>query len=143
MFSSMPASPKRGSKCSRKHQRKRSFAAWPWMSLEGSQFWGSRDVTLHGPKGETQTQNFNPVFTSEGVTSLREAARCGLGVTVLPEWLIRDDLRDGTLVRVLPQWKAADLPVHVIHAGHRLLPLRVSAFIDFAVDQLKESGDCG
>jgi DNA-binding transcriptional LysR family regulator len=118
------------------------LAAWPWMSLEGSQFWGSREVTLHGPKGATHTQSLSPVFTSEGVTSLREAARSGLGLTVLPTWLIEDDLRDGTLVRVLPQWKAADLPVHVIYAGHRLLPLRVSAFIDFAVKHLSANGDC-
>jgi hypothetical protein len=36
-------------------------------------------------------------------------------------------------VRVLPQWTAKDLPVHVVYAGHRLLPTRVRAFIDFAV----------
>lgn len=118
------------------------LAAWPWLALEGSQFWSSRELTLLGPDGETHTHSFNPVFTSEGVTSLREAARCGLGATLLPAWLIEDDLRDGTLVRLLPGWKAADLPVHVVYAGHRLLPLRVGAFIDFAVKHLSAAGDC-
>lgn len=120
----------------------REISGWPWLALQGSQFWSSRELTLHGPKGATHHHHFHPVFTSEGVTSLREAARCGLGATLLPDWLMEDDLREGTLVRILPKWTVADLPVHVIYAGHRMLPLRVSAFIDFAVRQLSLSGDC-
>jgi len=77
----------------------------------------------------------------EGVTSIREEVRAGLGVAVLPDWLIREDLLSGQLVRVLPQWNAKDLPVHVVYAGHRLLPTRVRAFIDFAVSYMtKEFG---
>ena len=74
-----------------------------------------------------------PVFTSEGVTSLREAARAGLGIAVLPDWLIREDILSGWLVRVLPQWKANELPCHVVYQGDRMLPVRVRTFIDFAV----------
>ncbi len=59
--------------------------------------------------------------------------RSGLGVAVLPQWLIRDDLVSGELVRVLPKWKAEDLPVHVVYAGACFLPARIRAFIDFAV----------
>lgn len=72
------------------------------------------------------------MLISEGVTSIREAVRAGVGLAVLPDWLIREDLLSGRLVRVLPQWNAKDLPVHVVYAGHRLLPARVRAFIDFA-----------
>jgi len=55
--------------------------------------------------------------------------------------LIREDLLSGRLVPVLPQWNAKDLPVHVVYAGHRLLPTRVRAFIDFAVSYMtKELG---
>jgi DNA-binding transcriptional LysR family regulator len=54
---------------------------------------------------------------------------------------IEEDLRSGRLMRVLPQWKTKDLPLHVVYARQRLLPARVSAFIDFAVrymtDELK------
>jgi DNA-binding transcriptional LysR family regulator len=31
----------------------------------------------------------SPVLISEGVRSVREAVRAGLGVAVLPDWLIR------------------------------------------------------
>jgi DNA-binding transcriptional LysR family regulator len=75
------------------------------------------------------------------MTSVFEAVRAGLGVAVLPDWMIREDLLSGRLERVLPQWTAKDLPVHVVYAGARLLPTRVRTFIDFAVSYLtKELG---
>lgn len=107
--------------------------SWPWISLAGSQFWGPRELTLHGPGGATRVLALNPVLESEGVTAIREAACAGLGLTLLPDWLMDDALRGGSLVRVLPRWRAKPLPVHVVYAGQRLLPARVSAFIDFAV----------
>jgi DNA-binding transcriptional LysR family regulator len=60
----------------------------------------------------------------------------GLGIAVLPEWLIGDDLVSGRLVRVLPKWQARELPAHIVHAAQRRLPLRVRTFIDFAVNYM-------
>ncbi|HEY5895274.1 MAG TPA: LysR family transcriptional regulator [Chthoniobacterales bacterium] len=109
------------------------LASWPWVALAAAQFGGSEKVTLSAPKREAQTFRITPLLISEGVTSLREAARAGLGIAVLPDWLAREDLVAGRLVRVLPQWNAPELPVHVIYTGQRRLPARVRAFVDFAV----------
>lgn len=111
---------------------------WPWVALEGFQFWSAKEVTLFDGKGAVDTIGISPVLTSEGVTSVREAVRSGLGVAVLPDWLVEEDLRWGQLARVLPKWHAKDLPLHVVYAGQRLLPARVSAFIDFAVRYMKK-----
>jgi DNA-binding transcriptional LysR family regulator len=113
--------------------------SWPWVSLEGSQFWSAREVTL-GCDGKEQTLRISPVLRSEGVTSVREAVRTGLGIALLPNWLIEDDLRSGALVPVLPRWKPKEVSVHVVYAGQRVLPARVSAFIDFAVRYLTSEG---
>ena len=75
--------------------------------------------------------------TSEGVTSIREAVREGLGISILPDWLILDDLQAGRFARVLPPGKLRELPVHVVYASARLLPTRVRAYIDFAVKFMK------
>jgi DNA-binding transcriptional LysR family regulator len=107
--------------------------AWPWVSLSGVQFGGSATVSLVASKHSEQTIRINPVLISEGVTSMREAVRAGLGVAVLPEWLVRNDLASGKLVRLLPQWKAREFSIHVIYQNQRRLPLRVRAFVDFAV----------
>jgi DNA-binding transcriptional LysR family regulator len=109
---------------------------WPWIALAGSQFWSAKEITLFSRDGAGQTMRVAPVLISEGVTSIREAVRDGLGVSLLPDWLIKDELATGELVQVLPKWKAKDLPIHVVYAGQRVLPTRVSAFIDFAVRYL-------
>lgn len=107
--------------------------SWPWISISGFQFWSSKMVTLIARDGTEQTLNISPTLISEGLTSVHQATRAGLGIAVLPDWLIDEDLRSKRLVRVLPQWRAKDLPLHVVYAGQRLLPARVSAFIDYAV----------
>jgi DNA-binding transcriptional LysR family regulator len=93
-------------------------------------------VTLSAPKRAEQTLRIAPVLISEGVTSLREAARAGVGVGVLPDWLAREDLVAGRLVRVLPQWNAREFSVNVIYPAQRKLPARLRAFVDFAVTSL-------
>jgi DNA-binding transcriptional LysR family regulator len=107
--------------------------SWPWLSISGTQFWSAREVTLYPRDGGEQTIPISPILVSEGLTSVCEATRTGLGVAVLPDWLIDADLRAKRLVRLLPQWKTKDVPLHVVYAGQRPLPARVSAFIDFAV----------
>jgi len=67
---------------------------------------------------------------------LTDAARAGLGVAALPGWLIREDLLASRLALVLPKWKAPALPVHVVYSSQRLLPVRVRAFIYFALSSL-------
>ncbi len=107
--------------------------SWPWVALSGAQFGGSKTVTLHCAKKADQIIAISPLLISEGVTSLREAVLSGLGIGVLADWLIREDIASGRLVRVLPQWNAKEFPVHVVYPGHRMLPVRVRAFVDFAV----------
>ena len=115
--------------------------SWPWVTIGGHQFWNAKELTLSSRGRAEQTLPLSPVLISEGVTSIREAVRAGLGVSVIPEFLIREDVRCGRLVRLLPQWNPPDLPVHVVYAGARLLPARVRSFIDFAVAYtMKELG---
>jgi DNA-binding transcriptional LysR family regulator len=113
--------------------------SWPWVSVAGSQFWSNKEITLFDRDGAGQTLHFSPVLISEGVTSVREAVRDGLGIALLPDWLIKNELDSGDLVQVFPKWKAKDLPIHVVYAGQRVLPTRVSAFIDFAVAYIAQA----
>ena len=109
--------------------------AWPWVSLSGRHFWDTTQISLRSPDGSEQALRITPVLLSEGVTSVREAVKEGLGIALLPDWLIRNEIHAGELVPILPRWRASDLPIHVVYAGQRVLATRVSAFIDFAVRQ--------
>jgi len=120
----------------KKHTAPKKLAvlkSWPWVALSGSQFWSAKEITLLARDGLEQTLPISPVLVSEGLTSVREATKAGLGVSILPDWLIEEDVKAKRLVRLLPGWKTRDLPLHVVYAGQRPLPARVSAFIDFAV----------
>jgi DNA-binding transcriptional LysR family regulator len=108
---------------------------WPWLTLSNVQFGRATTLEMYSAQGE-QRFEVKPVMISEGVTSLREAARMALGIAVLPEWLIEDDLVAGRLVRVLPKWQARELPAHVVYPAQRRLPARVRTFIDFAVNYM-------
>ncbi len=61
------------------------------------------DVELHGPA------------ESNAALVLRDFARAGLGVAVLPEWLIDDDVREGRLRRLLPGWRNGPSYTYAFH----------------------------
>jgi DNA-binding transcriptional LysR family regulator len=67
---------------------------------------------------------------------LRDAAVAGLGVVLLPTWLVGEDIKAGRLRRVLPEWSSmiATKPSGVfgVYPPHRLVPPKVRAFLDFA-----------
>jgi DNA-binding transcriptional LysR family regulator len=121
----------------RKTPRKpQDIADWPWMVLPDKRFGGSPEMVLHGPGAETATLHVKPVMVSEGVTSLREAARMGLGVTILPNWLAEADVVSGRLERVLSKWRGDDVLAHIVYPAPRHLPARVRVFIEFAMEYM-------
>ena len=66
-----------------------------------------------------------------------EAAVAGLGITRVLSYQAHHALRDGSLEIVLEGFEPPPLPVHLVHRGGRLLPLKLRAFIEFAAPRLK------
>jgi DNA-binding transcriptional LysR family regulator len=67
-----------------------------------------------------------------------DAAALGLGVTRVFSYQAAEAERRGKLQRVLRSFEGEPLPVHLLYAGHTLLPLKLRAFLDFAAPRLKE-----
>ncbi|RBP15548.1 DNA-binding transcriptional LysR family regulator [Roseiarcus fermentans] len=65
------------------------------------------------------------------------AAIAGVGLTRVLSYQIADAVRSGALAVVLEPFEPAPLPVSLVHAGERLLPLKLRAFLDFATPRLK------
>lgn len=61
---------------------------------------------------------------------LRQAAVDGLGLAMLPEFLVADELASGRLRVVLDDFQTLELGIHTLHAHGRLPPASVRAFID-------------
>jgi DNA-binding transcriptional LysR family regulator len=63
--------------------------------------------------------------------ALRAAALEGLGVTMQPECMVKEDLAAGRLERVLPDYEAPMRPISILFAPDRRPTPKLRSFIDF------------
>ncbi|HIP78305.1 MAG TPA: LysR family transcriptional regulator, partial [Kiloniellaceae bacterium] len=68
----------------------------------------------------------------------RGAALAGIGMVLLPLWLIGPDLKAGRLRRVLPDYHWPDNAIQVVYPPGRHLSARVRCFIDFMVERFAD-----
>lgn len=68
------------------------------------------------------------------------AARIGTGIAVLPRFLAADDIAAGGLVEVLADLDLPTADISFLHPFGQDAPLRIRAFMDFAVARWRESG---
>ncbi|MER8440927.1 LysR family transcriptional regulator [Mesorhizobium sp. M1312] len=73
--------------------------------------------------------------TDDGGT-IRNAALVGAGIAHLMQFAVQDDLDTGRLVRILPDVAMPTMPVHIVHAYGRQLPVRARLFVDFLAGQM-------
>jgi DNA-binding transcriptional LysR family regulator len=66
------------------------------------------------------------------------AAR-GLGIARMPDVLVREAVRRGTLVTVLEAHAPAETVVNLVHLGGRYVTPRTRAFIDFIRPRLAQA----
>ena len=77
-----------------------------------------------------------PRLVCHDFTMLRAAARAGLGIALLPESVVQEDVTGGKLERVLPDWGLPLGVLHVVFPSRRGLLPSVRAFIDFLAERL-------
>ncbi|MEO6138567.1 MAG: LysR substrate-binding domain-containing protein [Luteimonas sp.] len=91
---------------------------------------------LHGPDGEIRRVELKPRVSGFDFPMLRSLAEQGVGITLLPETLCAQQVRDGTLEVVLPQWRLPQGIFHAVFASRRGLLPAVRVFIDFLVEKM-------
>lgn len=67
-----------------------------------------------------------------------DAAIAGVGLTRVLSYQIEDAVRAGQLEILLEHFEPPPIPVNLIHAGGRRLPLKLRAFLDYASPRLAE-----
>ena len=72
-------------------------------------------------------------FSSNDVRMLREAAARGLGIALLPSFLVAHLLENGALVQVLPGVVEAESRIAVVYPERELIAPHVRAFVDMLV----------
>jgi DNA-binding transcriptional LysR family regulator len=96
-----------------------------WQSVE-------KRWRLSGPDGEIMVDVSGPMLmnTSAG---LHQAARTGMGIVMLPDALVEQDLRDGELVAVMPDYQPPSRPLHLLYAQDRYRLPKLRRFVEFAM----------
>lgn len=89
-----------------------------------------RGITLPGPDGEVALA-FDEVLLSGNETLLHHAAVAGMGIAMLPIWLIADDLAAGRLEPLLPEWTTIEAQLYAVYPSRKYLSAKVRTFIDF------------
>ncbi len=66
------------------------------------------------------------------------AALSGEGITRVLSYMVEPEVKAGRLRILLPKFGPPSVPIHVVHAEGRKPPAKVRAFVDLAVERLRE-----
>lgn len=91
---------------------------------------------LQGADGEVRRIDLKPRVSGFDFPMLMALAKQGLGITMLPETLCAEAVRNGELEVVLPQWRLPQGIAHLVFASRRGLLPAVRVFIDFLAEKL-------
>jgi DNA-binding transcriptional LysR family regulator len=90
---------------------------WVFATASG----GRQEIAVSGP------------FRSNSGEALRQAALDGMGLVLLPEWMVGEDVAAGHLTALLaglPAWpERYQAEIHAVHARAERLPAKIAAFI--------------
>jgi DNA-binding transcriptional LysR family regulator len=101
-------------------------------AMGGAEAWR---FPVHGTEISVPVHSRLVVNTAEAAI---DAAIAGAGVTRVLCYQVDLAERGGQLQRVLRDFEPPPLPISLVHAGQRRLPLKLRAFLDFATPRLRE-----
>jgi DNA-binding transcriptional LysR family regulator len=90
--------------------------------------WGH--VWIMSRDDQEQRVPIRPLLEVNDTEALRLAAIAGLGVTLLPAFLIGEDVRSGRLQRLLPDWSFAPVALNAVYPTNRNIAAKVRVFVD-------------
>lgn len=94
---------------------------------------------LRDPAGVMHELVLAPRLASEHFGLRLQAAMAGLGVTLMPEPLVRGELAAGRLVAALPGWQFSQIRLQAVYASQRGLSPAVRALLDYLRESLADT----
>jgi DNA-binding transcriptional LysR family regulator len=76
------------------------------------------------------------IFRVNNSVMLRDMLLAGLGIALVPEFVVADLVRTGTLEELLPDFELPPLVVHGVTAHQKYVPHKIRTFLDFVGDEM-------
>lgn len=73
------------------------------------------------------------------VLSVYQAVKAGMGISMLPSYLIEEDIKAGRLVELFSGQKNTPHEVFLLFPSTEFMPLKLRVFIDFMLDQFVDA----
>jgi DNA-binding transcriptional LysR family regulator len=106
-----------------------------YSNLSTGNYW-----RLRGASGEERQIRVGGRLTANNGEALLKAAEAGLGITLLPAFLLGDALERGRLVEILTNRPAAPLGIYALYPPGRYTQPKLRALIDFLADHFRGQG---
>ena len=103
-----------------------------YSSVQGDDRW-----SFTGPSGEEASVPVAGPLRSNNLSAVLAACRAGMGLAVLPWYVARESLADGSIVPVLPEQTLPSQELHAVFPSPKLVPGKVRSFIEFLKTQLE------
>lgn len=87
--------------------------------------------------GQEVTVAVSGRFSLNSMGMIRRLATLDMGIILVPEDAVSDDLAAGRLRPILPEWHGAPVPVYAI-TETRLIPAKTQRFIEFLRERLQQ-----
>lgn len=95
-----------------------------------------REWILQGPDGEHRIPVKGPLTANNGDV-ICTAACDGMGIALLPTFIVAEPIQAGRLQLVLPDYCPAEIHIHAVYPSKKFMSVKVRSFIDFLVEEFK------
>ncbi|MFG3591250.1 LysR family transcriptional regulator [Bradyrhizobium sp. RDI18] len=88
---------------------------------------------------ERQTVRMNQTLTINTTPAVMAATIAGAGLSVLPDFLVVNEIKAGRLVHILPAWMLPAGGIHAVYPAARFRPPKVTAFVAMLMEEHKRT----
>jgi DNA-binding transcriptional LysR family regulator len=102
-----------------------------------------RQLRVSAYQGETRREVIlEPTLISENFLFLRQAVLAGLGIGLVPDYVVQDDVRKGDVVTTLDDWRLSifGTQMFMLYMPNRQHTRAIRTFIDFILERVRAPG---
>jgi len=102
-----------------------------------------RQLRVSAYQGETRREVIlEPTLISENFLFLRQAVLAGLGIGLVPDYVVQEDVRKGEVVTTLDDWRLSifGTQMFMLYMPNRQHTRAIRTFIDFILERVRAPG---